>query len=539
MKKLYSFLTALTVGLTAVAGIGQPTSPSLESMAKNSCSRLKVSTPAPNRVAPLSKNLPSGEWTEWESCGTGTFTMDDLFAMFTGLDEWQGEFPEINIDVRKDTGDDNIRQYRLSPIFNDATMIIDYNAETGKTRVARQETNIDFYGIPLQVFDFATAYEDLWGNDPEHDPDEVAAAVEEYDGYNYVIEPIGRIYLFLGFTYEGYDDVVAMSDVTFQIDDYPTGIPEIVAPRYFAPGEDAKCKIVLEEGIPTAKVAIFKGIVKQYMLDAMLYNEVDMVTVEAGEEIEISVPAEDVNELMAIIAITYADGQALDYSEKYFTCIDDEEGQWESLGEGEITTDLMESFFDFEPNQTKIEVQQSIANPGIYRVVNPYDGRFPYNEPGDYDTDYNHYLVFDATDPECVILGIAELGIDWKGAAFVGGSLGAYYMANGKTMEEVKEAGIGGTLVDKTITFPEESLFIYCDDWSKFDGGNGKIYYGNMSGNMSLTIPGATGIEGVVVENNNENAVYYNLQGVRVANPVKGSVVIRSNNGKAQKIVVR
>lgn len=530
----------MTVCLSAVAGIGQPTSPSLETMAKTPFSKVKVSTPAPMRVAPLSKTIPSGQWTEWESCGTGTFTMDDLFAMFTGLDEWQGDFPGINIDVRKDTGDENIQQYRLSPIFNDATMIVDYNAETGKTRVARQETNIDMDGVSLQVIDFASAYEEIWGNDPEKDPEEVAELVEMYDSFNYFIQPIGRIYLFLGFTFEGYDDMVAMSDVTFQIDGCPTGVPEIVAPRYFAPGEEAKCKIELEEGIPSAIVGIFKGIVDQYVLNDMLLGQVDMVEVKSGDEISLEVSPENVNEVMSIVAITYADGEALDYSEKYFTCIDDEEGKWESLGESEIATDLMEGVFGLAPNETKVEVQQNIANPSIYRAVNSYDARFPYNDPGEYDTEYNHYLVFDATDPECVILGIAELGIDWKGAAFIGGSLAAYYINGGNSFEEVKEAGMGGTLVDGQITFPTKSLFIYCDNWEKFSATNGTLYYGNISGNMCLTIPSSdvTGIEDIVTEDNN-GAVYYNLQGVRVDNPAKGSVVIRATNGTAQKLIVR
>ena len=535
MKKLYSFLTAMTVGLSAVAGIGKPVSPSLDAMAKTPFSHLKVSAPAPLKVAPLSKNLPTGVWTDWESCGTGTFTMDETFVDFTGLDEWQGDFPGINVDVRKDTGDSNIQQYRLSPIFCDATIIVDYNAETGKTRVARQETNIDMDGFLLQVLDFATAYEVFWGDNPAYDPDEVAEIVELYDSYNYFIEPIGRIYLFLGFTFEGYDDLIAMSDVTFQIDGYPTGLPEIIAPRYFAPGEEAKCKIELEEGITSAKVGIFNGIVNQKMLDAVMSGAEGVFDVEAGGEFELS--HENVNELMSIVAISYANGIALDYSKKYFTCIDDEEGQWTSLGEGEIVTDLMEGVFEFEPNITKVEVQQNITNSGVYRVLNSYDGRFPYNEPGEYDTEYNHYLVFDATDPECVLLGVSELGIDWNGAAFVGGSLAIY---EGLTVEEAKDGGYGGTLIDGVITFPKNSLFIYSDQWTKFGGSEGMLYYANTSGMMSLKIPSneTTGIEEIISENDND-AVYYNLQGVRVDNPVKGSVVIRANNGKAQKIVVK
>lgn len=540
MKKLYSFLTAMTVGLSAVAGIGQPVSPSLEAMAKNPFSRLTVSNQAPMRFAAPAKVAATGQWSEWESCGTGTFTMDDTFADFTGLDEWQGDFPNISIDVRKDTGDENIRQYRLSPIFNEATMIVDYNATTGKTRVARQETNIDMDGISLQVIDFASAYEEIWGSDPDMDPEEVAFLVEAFDQYNYFIEPIGRIYLFLGFTYEGYDDMVAMSDVTFQIDGYPTGVPEIAAPRYFAPGEEAKCKIELEKGITSAKVGVFKGIVNQSMLNAILVGGEGIIDVEAGGEFDIDIPAENINELMAIVAISFVNGEALAYTEKYITCIDDEKGKWKSLGESEIVTDLMEGVFGLQPNETKVEVQQNIANPGIYRALNSYDARFPYNDPGEYDTEYNHYLVFDATDSDCVILGIAELGIDWKGAAFIGGSLAAYYIAKGNTFEEVKESGIGGTLSDGIITFPAKSLFIYSDGWDKFGATDGQLYYGNISGKMSLTIPndGTSGIENVVIEENGK-AIYYNLQGVRVDNPIKGSVVIRTDSGKAQKVVIR
>lgn len=55
--------------------------------------------------------------------------------------------------------------------------------------------------------------------------------------------------------------------------------------------------------------------------------------------------------------------------------------------------------------------------------------------------------------------------------------------------------------------------------------------------NMTLTLSAKTGIDSVSVDNNAE-AVYYNLQGQPVVNPVSGQLYIRIVNGKAAKVVL-
>ncbi len=51
-----------------------------------------------------------------------------------------------------------------------------------------------------------------------------------------------------------------------------------------------------------------------------------------------------------------------------------------------------------------VEVEESMTQPGLYRLVNPYGAAFPYNEPGDYDADNNYYLTINAVDPTRYIL---------------------------------------------------------------------------------------------------------------------------------------
>lgn len=48
---------------------------------------------------------------------------------------------------------------------------------------------------------------------------------------------------------------------------------------------------------------------------------------------------------------------------------------------------------------------------------------------------------------------------------------------------------------------------------------------------------GTTGIEAVEAENTNAPAVYYNLQGVEVANPENGIYVVRRGNKVTKEIV--
>lgn len=60
----------------------------------------------------------------------------------------------------------------------------------------------------------------------------------------------------------------------------------------------------------------------------------------------------------------------------------------------------------------------------------------------------------------------------------------------------------------------------------------------NLFDNSIKVVSGSDGIVAVETEAEAADAVYYNMQGVRVANPAQGQLVIKVANGKAQKVVL-
>ncbi len=89
---------------------------------------------------------------------------------------------------------------------------------------------------------------------------------------------------------------------------------------------------------------------------------------------------------------------------------------------------------------------------------------------------------------------------------------------------------------DGSATFTKNSNAWNISDFSTaFE--NGVVKFTVDWTNMTVTITaGASGIEGIAADNA-ADAVYYNLQGVQVANPSAGQVYIRVAGGKASKIL--
>lgn len=159
---------------------------------------------------------------------------------------------------------------------------------------------------------------------------------------------------------------------------------------------------------------------------------------------------------------------------------------FKSLGTGLYTEDFLAGLFDGMENLTyEVEIEESVDNPGKYRLVNPYGAAFPYNEPGDYDDTQDYYLVIHAEDPDGVYIPLQGVGCDWGYGEWQCYSYAAYYMDNGYSLEEVKAAGKCGTLKDGIITFPESGLLITAP------GLGGSIYKANTYGAFKVVLPEA------------------------------------------------
>ena len=161
---------------------------------------------------------------------------------------------------------------------------------------------------------------------------------------------------------------------------------------------------------------------------------------------------------------------------------------WESLGYASYTDDVVSTMFE-APNPTyKVEVRENKDKPGLYRIINPYGAAFPYNEEGDYDASQEYYIEIDATDPDAVYIpGVYDTGCNLGFGNFQVSSMAYYYMAEGKTKEEVKDAGLCGNLVDGVITFPVNALLVAMPEYE-----NGAWLYANMLGLFMLDMSNMT-----------------------------------------------
>ena len=164
--------------------------------------------------------------------------------------------------------------------------------------------------------------------------------------------------------------------------------------------------------------------------------------------------------------------------------VDPNEG-WNILGMAKYTDDFIASLFtDAEPCTYDVEVQESDAIPGLYRLVNPYGAAFPYNEEGDWDTSNNYYLEINAVDPQGVYIETQQLGFDWGYGMFVASSVPAQLLDE-YDLEVIKSAGYCGTLADGVITFPTKTLLITA---TALDG----FYYANSNSAFRVELPSAT-----------------------------------------------
>lgn len=160
--------------------------------------------------------------------------------------------------------------------------------------------------------------------------------------------------------------------------------------------------------------------------------------------------------------------------------------EWLPLGNAVYVEDLVTGFFSVKNVAYYVEIQQHLENPGRYRLVNPYGAAYPYNEPGDYDTSKDYYMLIDATDPEGVVMPMFYSGMDWGYGEFGFISMASYYIdMKGYPFETVKAAGYCGTFKDGIITFPADAMLGGMANYNDFG-----LYQTNASGNFMIFMPG-------------------------------------------------
>lgn len=220
--------------------------------------------------------------------------------------------------------------------------------------------------------------------------------------------------------------------------------------------------------------------------------------------------------------------------------IDEDPDGWKDCGEAEFTDGFLQDIISNIPSQTtKCMLQESITEPGRYRLVDPYAGIEEYGALSGKHSDHHHYIYINATEPECIYVEESPIGMESSEYGLMRvNSYVNYFLAAGYMIEECIELELGGVIEDGVLTFPEEALLF---SMLKFD--NADWWITDSDGMTAIKLPEGfdmtSGIENVAIEaGDGAKAEYFDLQGVKVNNPQAGKLYIKRQGAKSTKVVM-
>lgn len=223
--------------------------------------------------------------------------------------------------------------------------------------------------------------------------------------------------------------------------------------------------------------------------------------------------------------------------------------EWQSVGTAMYEDAWLNPIMNEHVPAYEVELFQNKLDNNRYLIFDPYGPDSPFGVIN--DTDDEGYLVFDMTNPNCVLFEPYVFAYQLDMGNEEGGSSlqdfynynaeGYYVIIQGSDIEEVEanmlDRGTEPSYYDKGTVYIYNGLFDMLPDGVPGQG------YSWTTGEMSgyIQFPSGfdpNGVETIVGEEN-ATPVYYNLQGVRVNNPEKGQLLIVSKGNKTTKQIIR
>lgn len=235
------------------------------------------------------------------------------------------------------------------------------------------------------------------------------------------------------------------------------------------------------------------------------------------------------------------------------------ESEWADYTTGKLTDGWFKAMngVGFEAYDVKVKQLKTMSN--VFLVMNPYGTGTPYGDSTDSGIanatpNAAGYIYIDASDADCVRVrpfvncGYANTDqfffpIPWS----VGNQEGVYYYTQDWTVADiVDEAEIYGdpistmtTAADgtKTITIPTARV-ANAEAWNTFEQWTNSLEQPiPMETTLVLPPAGEGGVDGIISDNENAPKRFFNLQGVEIATPDAGQVVIVREGNKSAKAV--
>ena len=229
--------------------------------------------------------------------------------------------------------------------------------------------------------------------------------------------------------------------------------------------------------------------------EASLFNIPTSVTFADGESVAyITItydPAKQEYDALHPITISIAEeSYTTPYGDTSYTFQAGPLAPWEDMGNAIYREDMISTWYGVDNLEYEVPIQKNSLVEGLYRLVNPYGATYPYNDPGDWDTSKDYYMVVHAEDPEFVWVEESNTGTNWGKGNFNFISYVAYFIKNGNPLEAVKAArpDLFGKLENGVITMPQRAML----GWRDSDDG---LYYCNVNGKFAIALPGASLVE--------------------------------------------
>lgn len=203
---------------------------------------------------------------------------------------------------------------------------------------------------------------------------------------------------------------------------------------------------------------------------------------------------------------------------------------WYNIGEGKIMENITYPIATKKENTsyTSVTIQACVEYEDIFRVLDPLKATYSFLKINS----TSPAMILDASIPDDVLIGYADSGLSTS-------DLGELYYTNWALFYMMEETSTpeeyACTMTVKgnkhTITCPAETILIIPETPISED----QLMYTQSYPTVITFEYDAAGIDNVVVEDTNAPVEYFNLQGIRVANPENG-IFIRRQGNNATKV---
>lgn len=235
----------------------------------------------------------------------------------------------------------------------------------------------------------------------------------------------------------------------------------------------AMANVTLGEDVNEVRVGIVEG--TNTALAYMAVRNGTVPTTTVSENGEVRIPCGYTGDC-TWVAIAYAyneENQLEECGRAFATTTIYSNGSWVSLGEGLYTDYLVATQFiadedeegnpiPFDPITYPVEVQENVAQPGVYRLMRPYaPDVFGYGGGFGYDETSNYNIIIDAHDPDAVYMTLQQSGVGIYVCSY-----GGFAMLNyGLSFDQAKALGmINAKLENGVITFAAQELMFGIPD---------------------------------------------------------------------------